>query len=495
MSNIKKILLLSCLILLTGCGQTYDQFIERQAEKLTENQASESVASESETESATVDERIIPEFNQLEKALLESDKMTLDPDRLSIDEASQRTSQDVITTVESVHIWDVTEANPDLKAAFHYEEEPGAIVLLNVTIANQSNQAIQVIPNNFHLNYLDGVQMAYPNDELYPLPNGNLSKIMQGAEYVIPQDAHVEGYLAFGIGEEMYQMMQEVGYFTLNTEFSPQNQQNVGDAVEAKIPMPLNEEMAQAIQNNEQMLNDRITNEWWGNKALLAEAEPNETQEDEDVSVTLNAIQVTDFEPFENYESVFQNFLSGQIIVTAEFTVKNNTEETILPLDGDISLTINGDEIYDDYMLINQMYGERLEPGEEMTVVRSFALDKRRYADYWQDEEILIQMNIPTLAAVEEAEQAEETDEAAEESIEESEANDEESMDAEETKPLFYFTWSYQPDLLEWINEDLERVDVPEEEDDESENSMSAASEEADSENEILIEEEDVSEE
>ncbi len=491
MSKLKKILLLGCLTLLTGCGQTYDQFIENQAEKLTENESSDSV--ESTAESSTVDERIIPEFNQLETALLETDTMTLDPDRVSLNEASQRTSHNVITTVESVHIWDVTKADPELKSAFHYEEEPGAIVLLDVTVANQSNQAIQLIPDNFHLSYLNGVQMAYPNNELYPLPNGNLSKIMAAANYVVPQDSHVEGYLAFGIGEEMYQMMQEVGYFTLNTDFSPQDQQSVGSSVEAKLPIPLNDEMAQAIKNNEQMLNDRLTNEWWGNKALLAEAQPKDTQEDEDVAVTLNAIQVTDFEAFESYQSVFENFLSGQVIVTAEFTVENNTDETILPLDGDISLMINGDEIHDDYLLINQLYGERLEPGEEMTMVRSFALDKQRYADYWQDEEILIQLNIPTLAAVEEAEEIEEVEDP--ESNEEAGEEEDNTTDSEEAKPLYYFTWSYQPELIEWINEDLERGAVPEEASRESDDSTADDAVEEASENEELFEEEGTSEE
>ncbi len=489
-----KILLLSGLvILLAGCGERYDSFIDDAAEEIASSQTPAESDSQSAVEEPNVDERIIPEFDQLESAILNSEQVTITEPVYRAEPPYVRDIEDVVTTVENINIYEVDEADEDLMKEFNFEEEPGAIVYMHVTIANQRSEDIQVPVQNFRLSYLNGSQQSYPSEDLYFLPNGNLSSIMANANNMLPADSYVEGYLAFGIGEEMYEAMDEVGYYTLNTEYSLGSGSNFTDLVETNIYLPLNEEARVALNNNEQMLPDRLTTEWWGNKTILAEDFPNDSEEDEDVTVSLDQIQITDFEPFENYESVFENFLYGQVIVTAKFTVTNNTDEVIMPNDGQISLMIGEDEIFDDYVLINQLYGERLEPGESMEMIRSFALDKMRYYDTWQGEDMAIYLSLPTLTTVNGAEESDES--ADEEELEEDLASvDEEDLIIEDD--AFLFQWLYTPELVRFVNADMEIVEEDEQESETSDEDESDVDDaELDFEDDETIEESSVTEE
>ncbi|MBG9987698.1 hypothetical protein HZY88_01740 [Aerococcaceae bacterium DSM 111176] len=455
----KKILLLSgLLVVLAGCGEAYESFIDEQAQELASSQAPTETSSESNDE-ATVDERIIPEFNQLESAILNSEQVTITEPVYRAEPPYVRDIEGVVTTIENINVYEVDEADEELMKDFNFEDEPGAIVYMYVTMANQRSEDISVPIQNFRLSYLNASQQSYPSSDLYFLPNGNLSSIMANAGNILPADSRVEGYLAFGIGEEMYEAMDEIGYYTLNTEYGLASGSTFTDMVETSIYLPLNEEAREVLNNNEQMLPDRLTTELWGEKTILADDQLNDSEEDDDVTVSLDHIQVTDFEPFEEYESVFENFPYGQVIVTTKFTVTNNSDEVIMPIDGQISLMIGEDEILDDYVLIDQLYGERLEPGESVEMIRSFALDKMRYYDIWQGEDMAIYLSLPTLTDLNEDDEAEEDEsgEESEEMTEESTSQEEEDLVIEDD--AFLFQWLYTPNLVRYVNEDMDIVE------------------------------------
>ena len=452
MSKTKILMLSASLFVLVGCGNRYESFIEDQAEHIAEEHESESKSSESDL---TLDERIVPEFNQIEKALLNTKTINISKPALQVKERFSEDFEDVLISIENFAVYDVDEADKSLIKEYNFEDEAGAIIYVGMTIANQRGEDIKVPVDNFRLSFLNGSQQAYPSRALYFLPNGNLGSIMQNAENILPAESYVEGYLAFGIGKEMYKEMKASGFFTLNTEFSLSNNVALMDNFETKIHLPLTEKTKASLINNELMLADRLSTEWWGDKTLLAEAKPNERVRLDKVTVSLDKIQITDFKPFKTYKSAFENFLNGQIIVTAEFTVKNNSEKVLLPIDGQATLLIGEDKIFDDYLLINQLYNQRLEPGEEMTVIRSFALDKMRYFDHWQNEEMSVSLTIPTLSE-DEPEEESSADEKLNESVDPAEAlSNEPSLE----ENALLFEWKYQPKLLKWINIEMDVVD------------------------------------
>lgn len=446
-------------VMLTGCeslSDSYSEFIDEQASPssteesvLTEN-SSQTVEEES---SGLIDSRLVPELAMVENALLENDLYDV---KEGLYETSTNFTQKQATfevSVDQLNVYAIEEWDESLDHQFDAESGEAGIVLLNMTITNTSKETFYFPIDELRLSHLDAPFQNFPSHDLYPLESGNLAQILLENQGELGAQSAVEGYLVFGVSGEALDEIMDLGSFYLTVVPPRQSLDQIigldSTILGEELPMflPVKDEIETQLSLNAANIQDRLTTEWWGEKTILATEQLNQQQEDSGLTVTLKRAELSDFKPNDTYEEAFQNFIHGQLIVSLEYEVQNNSEHPILPIDGPGSLVINGDEITSEYLLINELYGKVLEPGQTYTMVKTFALDKMRYYDMWQNEEISISLSLPIATK--------DDSDAAEEQEQEQDMKDENSEETDE----FYFQFNWLPTLQLFVDESMELVD------------------------------------
>ncbi|UUX33972.1 hypothetical protein [Fundicoccus culcitae] len=463
----------------------YEQFIQEQAAD--SHETIESVVSDNSEHlmNDVIDTRLVPEFNQVESELHTLEGIEIG-ETLFASTQSHSQSQDAFEiNIRTFKLFEVDSIDESLLKDFGYSEDAAAVVLIHAAITNTTNETFYFPIEELRLSYRDAPMSFLPSQTLYPSASGNLSQILLQNNGEITAGTMVEGYVVYGLNASALESIQAAESFYLNVVPPRQNVDEIvglgANLLGNELPLflPITDEAEEEISLNNTYIQDRLTTEWWGTKTLLAAEDVSLTDSDQDVHYQVEKIEVADFEPFENYVDAFQNFNYGQVIVSVQYTVDNQSQHAILPVDGDASLVIGEDEIKSDYALINQLYGEVLQPGESMTVIKTFALDKMRYYDVWQGMNFYIAINTPIDDSYLENQSDDEvgnestsTDESTDrlnESVDEflqedtsivvnDGWNDEEMDGFEETLDLLFVQFSWEPVYQRYINDDLDIV-------------------------------------
>lgn len=448
----KKIgLVLIAALFLVGCGkieETIEEVVSSQEVSQVESDVTSSSADNTENETA-VDARFVPEFSQVIAEFRNSDVLTLaEESNFKVNETFSQTQNNFQLSVENMEVFEVDSADESVSSEFNYEDNPGAVILMEVAITNLTDETIYYPIEGLRMSYQSADMQMHPSSALYPAQSGDLTKILEQNNGEIGPSMTVNGYLIYSFGQEEWEEASALGNVYL-TVVPPQSEPDAISGVGASLLgderilyLPLDEETQEQLSENKQMIPDRLSSEWWGQKTILAQDELNETSEDDDVSVELLRAEISDFEPKDIYEENFQNFNYGQIIVSIEYEVTNNSDHELLPVDGVATLQIGEDSLNSDYVLINDYNGTVIKPGDSYTTIKTFALDKLRYQEVWQGEPFYIAINTPVKSEDEEVLE----EEAEEETIEVSD------------DLIYYFDFTWTPSLVNYINEDLDVV-------------------------------------
>jgi len=439
------------VLFLVGCGkieETIEEVVSSQEVSQVESDVTPSSAENAENETA-IDARFVPEFSQVIAEFRNSDVLTLaEESNFKVNETFSQTQNNFQLSVENMEVFEVDSADESVSSEFNYEDNPGAVILMEVAITNLTDETIYYPIEGLRMSYQSADMQMHPSSALYPAQSGDLTKILEQNNGEIRPSMTVNGYLIYSLGQDEWEEASDLGNVYL-TVVPPQSEPDAISGVGASLLgdervlyLPLDEETQEQLSENNQMIPDRLSSEWWGQKTILAQDELNETSEDDDVSVELLRAEISDFEPKDIYEENFQNFNYGQIIVSIEYEVTNNSDHELLPVDGVATLQIGEDSLNSDYVLINDYNGTVIKPGDSYTTIKTFALDKLRYQEVWQGEPLYIAINTPVKSDDEE----ELEEEAAEETIEDSD------------DLIYYFDFTWTPNLVNYINEDLDVV-------------------------------------
>ena len=296
-------------------------------------------------------------------------------------------------TVDMARVYSVEQVkNKEFENEFNFETKPGAIFVLHVQIKNKMKDKFYYPIEEMKLSFNGATVSVAPSFQLYPADAGNLALQLSDNQGVIEAGATAEGYLIYGLGGESLEHVTKDGFYYVSVmapkhstaDIAGVGANAIGD--ERLLYLPLNSQTETSLLESQTHLADRLTTEYWGQKTILADEKLQEKQASEGVSVQLNRMEVSDFVPNSYNEDAFRNFKYGTVIVTVEYQVTNNTREILLPVDAVSTLKINGDPITNDYVLTNQLYGKELAPGQSMRVMKTFALDKKRYQEKWQGQ-------------------------------------------------------------------------------------------------------------
>lgn len=442
----KKIIYLlgASTFLLAGCSQ-YEAFLDQKKE------SNEPAAVEVEKE---VDVAMPASLDEIKAAYESFDYLTLGDTIYQTNESFQQTQPGYQVTVDELTLFEVADADESLERDFNYATHPSGLILAHVTVENTTSEAFYLTADELTQSYVGGESFATPSSNAYPLLHGNLRDILLENQGKVEARETVSGYLVYGLGQKSLEEIESQGHFYLMIEPPVLDVDALGGERENALGrsqnlfLPVDEKNEAELQELQTFIPDRLTSEWWGEKELLAQAQVDETitTADDAVEVTLMRAEIADFEPYPTHEESFKNFPNGQVIVTVEYEVTNHSADTLLPVDGIATLYIDEDPILSDYVLMNELYGLELEPGESATLVKSFALDKMYYQQHWQDEPIGIEINIPTVS--------EETSMATSDSdVDETEL--EEDDGETEFDDSYVVTFDWMPQLSLWINDEL----------------------------------------
>lgn len=467
-NKVKLLLLIVILLFFAGCSKIekkYDDFINEKVSEIEESdqqkqdsQKDESDQQQEKQDGAQLSSKLVPEMVQVEQDLKDSQQFELGSLLFATDTEFKQEQDAFSFKVDQLRIYDVNEVNPLLKETLKEDDVPKTLLLMHVVITNQSNHSFYFPINEVNLSYRSASGLHYPSTDFYPSQSGNLVDILKTNNGEIQPNTPIEGYLIFDLDEAAWKSANLIGsvYLNIVPPVSSSNDligidsRSLGQ--ESPLYLPVNELEEIEIVEHKKLIQDRLITEWWGDKKLLAEESLDHTIKDEDVSVTLNKIEVSDFKPFKEYEGMFKNFPNGQVIVTIEYEVTNNSQTELLPIDGNSSLIIDDDPIESDYLLINEMYGKKLSPNKSMKVIKVFALDRLRYQEVWQDKPVTIAINVP-----------EELDKSSEDSQTSSddELNEGDNHDElDQTAHSFVFEW--QPKLSLWMDKDYQLMEKDE---------------------------------
>ena len=428
------------LLLLTGCAQ-YEEFLNQKS------QPEEVIEVEKD-----VDIEMPANFEDIQSAYNSFEFLTLGDLIYQTDEMFQQTQPGFDVTVDELSLYEVKKADDSLERDFNYANTPSGLILAHVSIENTTSDAFYLAIDELTQSYVGADSFAIPSSNAYPLLHGNLRDILIERQGKIESGETVSGYLVYGLGKKSLEEVRSQGHFYLTITPPVLNEDGLGGEQEnalgrsRKLFLPVDEQNETELKELQSFIPDRLTNEWWGDKKVIAQAHLNKTTRtaDDEVDVTLVRAEISDFEPFPAYEESFKTFPNGQVIVTIEYEVTNHSTTALLPVDGIATLYIDEDPILSDYVLLNELYGLELAPGETMTFIKSFALDKLYYQQHWQNHPIEIEINLPTNASENM------------ESLEDIEDNEEElEVDEVDLDNSYVVTFSWTPQLTLWINEDL----------------------------------------
>ncbi|MBK0348613.1 hypothetical protein JDW15_08285 [Aerococcaceae bacterium zg-ZJ1578] len=461
----KLMLILMTSLLISGCSRIsnqYQSFIEKKAEVST----TQSITTNADDEtSQVVDIRFVPEQMEVEQAIKAIEKLDVQSELYRLKQPILHSQAGFDLTVKQMVVF---EASSD-ETISGLSKDGGAIVLINAAITNTTKTLFYFPIDELRLTYADAPVAHYASQFLYPMESGNLQKILlNNGKGEMAAGSTVEGYLAFALSKDDLEKAKALGslYLTVVPPVAS-NDAIVGleaNELGSELPLflPLNEKVEAELLENATHIQDRVTAEWWGTKNVLADENLNMTVTDNGVTFNLKRIEVSDFAPKEHHEESFQYFPNGQVIVSVEMEVVNRTEEVLLPVDSQVMLTINNNVINSDYVLINQLYGQRLEPGQSTTIIKSFALDKKTYQQNWQNKEILLNILLSPIKS-ENSNQAVNNQNNNVEQVEEFISEDETTTLAADSETVYTAQFSWVPVLKQFIDDKLEVVSKLEE--------------------------------
>lgn len=417
-----------------------------------EDQGSEGEAvTEEEGTTEGVDVFNVPASEDLTQALSASEDFNLGLSLYSDTSAYTLNRNGFEMTVEALEVFKVSKPSDDLTMEFNFDSKGGGLVVLKVTAHNHRDEDIFFPTTDLKLSYEEADAALSPSTLLYPSLGGNLVDVLNENGGAISPDQTVEGYLIYGLGKSDLEAIesQESFYLTMKprsdaTDLAGLTNRTFG--TDLKMYLPLSDSSQKLFQEQQGQIPDILSTDNWGEKTILAEETLDKNKRDQGVDFYLRRIEVSNFEPNEYHEESFETFVNGVVIVSIEYDVTNETEEKLLPVDGPGKLTINGDDIFNEYVLTTDSYGQEVDPGKKVTVVKTFALDKQYYVNNWQGEVIDIELTAPTTTE--------------EEMLVMISSQEDEEEAVELTDDSRIVNFKYTPKLLWEIDENLELVKV-----------------------------------
>ncbi|WP_265459609.1 DUF5068 domain-containing protein [Enterococcus sp. HY326] len=380
---------LSCLLFLAGCGTAENSgSTDSSASATSTSETSTTISTETSSEPASVGSW--SEIDQMlqEKTEAESMEVLYESNEAIVNEA-----EDVSVIVEGYQYLQIENFSRDFRIPFGDQFEVGGVVLLAVTFENNSDAT--VYPDaNFSMSVTGYDSSIARNNSLI---ENDLVSQMVSASYAVPAGESVSGFIAMSVAPEAMEKIDEYqeGTLSLSAVYSVESSFKSEDTIVASkdVRIPFSGSGESSVSDGE-FYSDKLTVENWGEKTLITSEEIGETAEFEDISVSFDGYQVSDFSPNEDQSSRFSNFETGVVILTAKVTATNNSS-TVLNFDGtSATLTVGSVKFMNQNSLEVAPDVPELSTGETGTKYIAFLLDKDSYDKLYKDQSYVLDVSL-----------------------------------------------------------------------------------------------------
>lgn len=232
---------------------------------------------------------------------------------------------DVSMTIDAYQIVHVSNMNESAKSSFNDEEE-GYVLTIQLTLNNQSGEEVSYASGTSLLAD-DGAENIFKRSHFVDRDKWLRDDSTEGASAF--SNGTFTGLEAFSMTKEQFEKL-EVPVLQIDALWW-------GDDVSNRIGepgfyyLPMSEAALAKAEEFARQYQDRMVTEKIADKEIFfAQEDMNETQNIEDVEVTLVGVQFANVTPTEGHKERFTNFGDGPLVaITAKFIIKNDSDVAI----------------------------------------------------------------------------------------------------------------------------------------------------------------------
>lgn len=390
-----------CTFVLAGCG-TKEKEVKAPKESIVESSKSKKDKPKEKKIVKKESTGSIDFSKQISEMKKETDAKSIEKIYASQDPIVKNQGE-VVITLDGYEYMEIKDFNRDFAIPFEEQIERGGIMIAKYTIENKEDKDIYFTPS-FDLNYVGTSKTSMGIKSLLPDEKENLSSIMVASKFKVTSGETKTGYLAYAFGPTAFDKIKEQTSITLTIPgvHTKPDSFKVDDMIGSpqKIELPISSQGEEKKEANGAYYQDKVTVDNMGEKTMIKEkSEINKTETLEDVGVTLEGYQFTEFVPNEVEAPRFDNVENGLVLLTAKFQTDNKSDKDIdLSMSSSVLRVNNGTQrlLSSSMLLATDRNNQILEQGSKKEFIQVFLLDKEQYDKIWKDKEFKIEVNLRT---------------------------------------------------------------------------------------------------
>lgn len=381
------------MLLVAGCQKKEENTAQSSSASTTEETTEQSSTTE-ETKEKAADSELSKLFEEAKKNMdaASISELYSSKEPLTINQGK------VKVIVDTYGLAEVKDFNQDFSIPFGNQTDRGGILLLKVSVENEEDKDIYFSPT-FSVSFTNAKKDYTNTKSIFPDMKDNLSSMFVKEKKVSPKEKRT-GYLPIAIDAEALDQILQLGEVSLSvppaytSEDTVKREDMIGE--EQKIALPLSAEGDKTVAENAKFYEDKATINNMGTKTMI-ESKDNvdQSQNQDQVDVTLKGYQVTEFVPNDETAPRFSNFNNGIVLMTIKYLVKNDSQSKIRFSSSSSTLIVNDGQqkVLSEGMLINND-SSLLEPSNEKEFLQVFAMDKEQYDKIWKDKSFRTELTL-----------------------------------------------------------------------------------------------------
>lgn len=388
------------LCFITGCSLLQDKKITNEAEQLesmgdTPEQSTTQVVTESKSENNFINldelnQRLIPDWQQIESDLHQSSKFVVGNSDFSLEAPITTTRKNIVVTLDGVKIFQIFDRYDATRSV-------GRIAIMKVSMTNRTNDVLQLTDNNLALVTEYNGQPIQPEIEAFPSQNGNLVHLLKENDGQIPPKATVEGFLVYHIDALHYRTMTANQLFQLEIgELRLANSKQIMETT-LRLYIPASQLYVEQLIARQASLEDYLSTQFLVDKVVLMRQPLSDTLSHIDISVTMSDIEISDLTLKGAYfEETLPEYTSGEVAVSIKLAVSNDGD-TVMAFDQpEVTLQFGHDaKIWHPTVIWEPSFFENSEnPKVQKEWIITYVLPKDTYIKYYQRDPLNFNMAI-----------------------------------------------------------------------------------------------------
>lgn len=343
------------------------------------------------------DFRLVPEFQQVDQAIKDMDQFE------SVDQIYHSQSRQIFQSNKlQVSINSVTLYQLGSKSQQNlFQTNPAGLLLVNASLTNISEDSLYIDKDILKLaTKFEDYSLSQAN--YFPLEFGLFEQIIEGDMGYLKPEQTFEGYFIFYLPPLDLQVYLRQSYVELIFGQVPSviagqvENLDLDKNLNQKLVLGLSPEIEEEIAISKQFIQDRVSQEWWGQKQFIAKMTNRQEKIFSGFRLVLDEIELTELEVRPEYKPIFSNFKYGQVLVTVSYKFENMGTNR-LPFNLDLiedNLLVNDMRFDSEPLLSYPITQTYLSAKEKIELKKVYVIDKMYFQKNCQDQDFIFEISM-----------------------------------------------------------------------------------------------------